>query len=272
MASQIIRNPALNEYVFTLLFELTPEQKKKLSRPFLKIAMSEIRSKNFSENSTLDEKVRLLTELGVGFSLVFMQDDLQSMNQLKIILKKYEEQRVASASKQLADVGIFVSSDKQVKHFLGLMADTISHRSYFLNLEYNRVGFHIEGWTKERGGNEKKEFEDTVRNSELIVKTFLNTIMNLQMVDSIVGVNEHQMKVLLYLYGYRHTYISKERMDDYFDGNMQKRTVTSSLKRLYLNNFIKKGWDISKKEYTITGTGIEIVNTFVQRVLKQNNT
>lgn len=267
----LVRNPALAEFIYDALYNLTVEQKKKLSKPFLYTAKSEIRSKNFAEYSTLDEKVRLLSELGYENAIVFFQDKLNSVNKLKVILEKYEKDNVASASKDIAALKVFVSSDKQVKWLLGLMADTISHKSYFLNMEFNRVGHHIKGWKPKIDTPGSREIIETIENADLVVKTILNANVSMSFVDSLTGVNSFQMKILLYLYPFRHTYISKNKIWDYFAGDFTKQKTTSCLKRLFLNNLVSKHADLDNLKYTITTAGIECVNIYVQRILKLND-
>lgn len=267
----LVRNPALNEFIFSIMYSLTWEQKKKLSKPFLYIAKSEVRTKNFAEFSTLDEKVRLLSELGFENALVFFQDKLNSVNALKVILEKYEKEKIASAAKDIAAIKVFVSSDKQVKWLLGLMSDTISHRSYFLNLEFNRAGYHIKGWKPKRDTIASRQLNETIESADLVANTILNSCVALSFVDGLIGVNSYQIKVLLYLYNYRHTYIEKQRIWDYFAGDFTKQKCTSTMKRLFLNNHVTKHADLSNLRYSISTSGIDCVNMFIQRVLKQNN-
>jgi hypothetical protein len=239
----LVRNPAFSEFIYDILYNLTYEQKKKLSKPFLYVAKSEIKSKNFAEFSTIDEKLRFLSELGYENSLIIFQDKLQNINNLKEILLKYNKNKASSATQDVAAMKLFACSDKQVKWLLSMMSDSISHKSYFLNID----------------------------NADLTIKLILNASTSLGYVDSLIGLNAYQIKILLYLYGYRHTYIDKTRIWDYFAGDMTKGKVTSALKRLFLNDYISKHIDWRTRKYSITGLGIESVNRYVKRILDQTN-
>lgn len=260
----------LNEFVWDLLYNITMEQKKGLSKPFLKILKSHIKCKNFAEFSTLDEKVRFFSEMGMDCSFVFFQDKIQSMNRLKVILEKYEENKQIAASKEITQLKVFVSSDKQVKWLLGLMADTIHHKSYFLNLEYNRTTYHVKKWDRNRHTPESKQLNDTIESADFLAKLFVSAFTTLGTVEGCLEVSQYDIKILLYLHGYRHTYLEKERIWDYFLGDMTKGKVTSSLKKLFLNEYIRKHADYKKLRYTITGSGIQMVNQFMNRILKSN--
>lgn len=267
----LVRNPALNEFIWTLLYNITPEQKKKLSSPFLRILKSSIKSKFFSEFSTLDEKVRLLSELGYENAIVFFEDKAKSVNALKVILQKYEDEKNVSASKDITQLRCFVSSDKQVKWLLSLMADSIHHKSYFLNLEYSRVSHHLKSWKPFRKSPSTAELSETIDSADLLAKTLLNAISIAEFSEGFMGVRPLDLKILLLLYGFRHTYVEKERIWDYFAGTTNKQRSTTSLKRLFANQLVSKHIDTKVLKYGITSTGIETVGNYMQRVLKQNN-
>lgn len=267
----LVHNPYLNEFVYDLLYNITPEQKKNLSKQFLSILKSNVKSKNFSDFSSLDEKVRFFSELGIESAIVFFQDKFNSVNALKKILEKYDDNKQAGASKEMTSLKIFVSSDKQVKFLLGMMSDTIMHRSYFLNQDFNKIGFHVKEWSKKLDSPASTEIKDAIENSDIISKTILNSCMSIKFVDGFIGIDEHSILVLLYLSGYRHTYVDKEFIWEYFVGVIPKGKVTTCIKRLFLDELIRKHVDYSNPRYTITSSGIEKVNQFRNRVIKQNN-
>lgn len=267
----LVRNPALNEWVWNILYNITPEQKAKLSAPYLRILKSSVRSKSFAEFSTLDEKVRLFSELGYDNALVFFEDKAKSVNALKVVLEKFEKDRVAAASKDISHMKVFVSSDKQIRWLLSIMADTIHHKSYFLNLELNRVGHHLKSWKSQRIAPSTKELSESLDNVDLLVSTLLNALFISDYVDGFLGLRPLDLKILLYLYGFRHTYIEKQRIWDYFAGASSKQRITASMKRLYMHEFVRKHIDLSLWRYSVTAKGIDSVNQYMQRVIKQNN-
>lgn len=266
----LVRNGALSEFVYDLLYNISDEQRKKLSKPFSLLCKSDTKARNFAEFSTLDEKVRLFNELGMDNALVFFQDKIKSVNRLKEILLKYEENKQAGAAKEIVALKVFVSSDKNVTWLLGLMADTIHHKSYFLNQQFNKIGYHIKEWSKKKEIAGSIELNEAVENSDLLVSLFLNSLENSGYAESYFGVRELDLKILMYLYGYRHTHIEKDRMRDFFGvGVRSKGKVTTSVKRLFNAGHIKKHTDYSVPKYTISSSGIKIVNQFVDKILTQ---
>lgn len=266
----LVRNAYLNEFVYDLLYNITQEEKKNLSKPFLHILKSSVKCKNFAEFSTLDEKVRFFSELGKECVMLFLNDPVNSVNGLKKVLEKYEDGKQVGASKELVKLKVFVSSDKHVKFFSGLMADTIMHKSYFLNLELNKTAFHIKSWPKLINTPDSEELKDSIDSADVVTKNILSSLISIRLINSLVGIDELSMMILLYLYGYRHTYIEKERIWSYFVGGITKGKITTSIKRLFLNQYIRKHVDYKHPKFTITSSGLLLVNQFRERVIKQN--
>lgn len=267
----LIRNPALNEWVWNILYNITPEQKKKLSTTFLTILKSSVKAKSFAEFSTIDEKIRLFSELGYDNALVFFEDKAKSVNGLKVVLEKFEKDRQAAASREISQLKIFVSSDKQVKWLLGIMADTIHHKSYFLNLELERVGHHLKSWKAQRVAPSTKQLSDALENSDLIAKTLLNGLLVSDLSQAFLSMKPLDLKILLFMYGQRHTYIEKEKVWDHLVGTTSKARTTASMKRLFAASYLAKHVDLSLGRYSITAKGIESVNMYMERVLKLNS-
>lgn len=266
----LVRNPALNEWVWNILYNITPEQKQKLSAPFLRILKSSVKAKSFAEFSTIDEKIRLFSELGYDNALVFFEDKAKSVNSLKVVLEKFEKDRQAAASKEISHMKVFVSSDKQIRWLLSIMADTIHHKSYFLNLELNRVGHHLKSWKSQRVAPSTKVLSDTLENVDIIVNVLLNALFIEDYVQGFLGIKALDLKILLYFYPLRHTYIEKPKVWDYFAGSMSKQLITASMKRLFASGFLTKHIDLSLGRYSISAKGIDTVNQYMQRVIKNS--
>lgn len=266
----LVRNPALNEWVWNILYNITPEQKQKLSAPFLRILKSSVRSKSFAEFSTIDEKIRLFSELGYDNAIVFFEDKAKSVNALKVVLEKFEKDRQAAASKDISHMKVFVSSDKQIRWLLSIMADTIHHKSYFLNLELNRVGHHLKSWKSQRVAPSTKELSESLDNVDLVVSTLLNALFIEDYVEGFLGIRALDLRVLLYLFPMRHIYVEKQKVWDFFAGATSKQRITASMKRMYSTGFLTKHIDLSLGRYCITAKGIDTVTQYMQRVIKQN--
>ncbi len=262
-------NPYLSEYVYDLLWNITPEVKKKLSRKYWHLTTSSTRARNFADFSTLEEKMRLFSELDVEHALVFMQGKIKNTDSLKKVLAMYESDKQAGAAKEISALKVFVSADKELSFLLSLMSQTIHYRSYFLNQQLNKTSYHIKNWNKNQISNEGQELREAIEGSSIIDRTMLNCTINMDLVQGLFSVNPLDMKLLLYLNQFKHTYIEKEIVVEFFVG-YNKKKVSTSLKRLKLGGFIRNHVDLTNLKYTLTQTGVKTVGDFRSLILKNN--
>ena len=107
-----LQNPILNDFVYTVLYNSSYEQKRGLEGKFLKAAMSEKSAKAFSSHSSTDEKNLILSHFGFEYFTVIAKRGL-SLEKMKDILLKFESNKKVAALKDLAEEGLIVTSDKE---------------------------------------------------------------------------------------------------------------------------------------------------------------
>lgn len=266
----ISANPYLSEYVYDLVWNLTADNKKKLSSRYWKLFQSSVRARNFADFSTLEEKMRLFSELEIDYALVISKEKLQNSEGLKRVMQMYQEDLQAGAVKEISRLKTFVVSARETAFLLSIMSQTIHHKDYFLNQQLNKTAYHIKKWKKDAISPEGEEIRDAINSVDIIDRTLMNCAMNLDLVQTILGVHPLDMKILLYLNKYRHKYISKEEVIEDF-GGYNKKKISISLKRLLLNNYTKKYPDVLHMKYTLSHIGITAVGNFRNLILKHNN-
>lgn len=260
-------NPFLNEYVYSCLKNVSHEQRSKLSNATLRILSSSTKARNFCINSSEAEKKRVLTELGFTWGMIIMPSNVNTVNELKKLLVKAEEGRTAAGMEHLVKEKIFITTDKQTQYILGLAAQTIAHSNYFLNLDLIRTGQILRNWKKKISDGKSEEMQEAEQFASLIDKAFLNAFMLYHHSEGFLGVRENEFLILQYMCDQRHLYMTKERLQDHFTGVLTTRMVTSALKRLDSGMYIRKNFGTKIIKYTITGSGIELVCRFRNRVL-----
>ena len=209
-------NPYLSEYVYDLLWNITDEDRRKLPRKYWRLLSSSTRARNFADFSTLEEKMQLFSALNMEYGIVFCQNKFNNVAVLKQILSKYQADRSAGAVKDITGLKIFVSADKEMSFLLSLISQTIHHKSYFINQQYNKVGFSVKEWDKTKTTIEGAEFKDAIENCDIIDKTLLNCMVNADNAPDLLGLTSFDVKTLLYLNQFRHSYIEREAVADYF--------------------------------------------------------
>lgn len=265
-SKNIYRNPFLDEFIYTCLYNITPEQKKKLSAATLKIISTSTRAKNFCINGTELEKKILLTELGFNWSLVISPKGVDSVNALKQMMKKVEEGRVNEGIQRLINEQIFITTDRETAYYLGLAASTISHKNYFLNTDLLKTGHALKKWSKRVETDIEADALQANEDAKLIDRCISNSVSLSRLSQGLLGISERDLMVLLYLADNKHFYIDKQRVVSNFVGVFKTAGVNGALKTLFANNYIRKGISASVK-YQISSSGLTLIARFRERVI-----
>lgn len=266
---EIIRNPFLNSVMYDLCYNLPDEIKKGLSIYYRRILFSERKTRGFCENSSIDTKLKFFHAIGMSNALTIFPDKTKSGVALKEILKKYEQQRIAAAQKEHAMLGVYVTTDKETSYLLGLMGQNINSKSFLLNLDYNKTGYHIKQWDKKLNSQPHNQLLEATENAGIVANTIFNAFLGMDAVITLFGINQVDLQIVLYFFTQKEKYLSKEMVWDKFEGYVQKKRTTMSLKRLLENEYLRKNFDLSK--YTITSKGIDLIHAYMKRILKVNN-
>lgn len=265
-STTIIRNPILNDFVYTVLYNASYEQKRGLMGKYMKASMNQKAARTFVAHSTRDEKEYVLSHLGFEFFYVVAKRGM-TMSSMRDVLSKFDNKKQISAIKDIADAGLFVMSDRDFLRLLGFMAKTIHHPSYFLNLEIKRQGYNIQNWSKRANIQEDFQVRETDECSRIYAKTICNSALAMDFVPGIYGITKTSMKVLLYLYSYGGTQISYDSIFGHFAGAIVKTEFGYSLKELLGGELIMR---IEDRVYTISGAGIKVVDRYMSHVSKLN--
>lgn len=267
----IIRNPFLNAVMYDMCYSLPEEVRTGLSIYYRRILVSERKTKNFCENSSIDTKLKFFHAIGLSNAITIFPDQSKSGSSLKTILKKYDNEKLAAAQKEHATLGVYITTDRETSFLLGLMGQNINTKSFLLNLDFNKTAYHIRQWGKKMETPMHKELLDTVENSNVVSKTILNAFLNLDATITLYGVNQNDLQILLYFFTNKDFYISKTNVWDRFEGYIPKSKATTSIKRLLLNEYLNKNLDWKVLKYTISSKGIDLINMFIKKILKENN-
>lgn len=271
MPKTYLKTPLLNEYMYDLCYNLPTDVIKTLPIRYRRILHSEKATKNLCIKSTIDEKLQFFYYIGLTNALTIFPETIKGKNQVKEFFKKYDEEKLASVKKDHAVLNIYVSTDRETSHLMGLMGMTISDKGFALNYDYNKTSYHLKGWGKKLESTEINELNDTVESADLVAKTMLNTANSLDLSDILHGVKSNDLKVLLFLFLRRGKYTIVEKIWEYFLTYTNKRVITSCIKRLLLNEYLQKHIDWRTPSYVLSAKGINLVYDFMKRILKQNN-
>lgn len=266
----ISANPYLSEYVYDLLWNVTAENKLKLSRKYWCLMVSSIRARNFADFSTLEQKMELFSELGISYAFIISPEKFDNKGGLKKIMQLYNQDKTAGAVKKASELKTFVVTERDTAFFLSLLSQTIHHSGYFLNQQLNKTIYHIKNWKKNEISPEAVKFRESIDAADTIDRMLYNCAVNIDFVPAILGIKPLDLKILLYMNQFRHRYVPKEEVQADFS-SYNKKHVATSLNKLLLNNYLMKHQKSVEQIYTISTAGIRAVGTFREIILKQNN-
>lgn len=257
----ILIDPILNDFVYSLLYGASYEEKRGLRGKYLRAAMSGETAKRFCSSSTREEKEYLLAHFGVQSFYVICKKGV-TLQKMKEVLAKFDEGKKVPALRDMAEAGIFVTSDKEFIRMLGFMSQSIHHHSFFLNLEFQRQGYHIQKWKKHNTDNGDMAARETDESARLLATTMLNACVAMDYVPGSMGMTDTEMKLLLYLYPLSHTYVKDDVLYGRFAGAFNRTKYRYAMKALIKAEYIVQVGKRERREVTISGAGIAQVNNF----------
>lgn len=265
-STTIVRSPILNDFIYTILFNASYQQKRGLLGKYMKAAMNQRSAKKFVAHSTRDEKEYIMSHFGFEFYYVVARRGT-TYESMKAILEKFDNNKTFPAMSDIAKEGLFVMGNTEFLRMLGLMSKTIHHPTYFMNLEFQKQGYNIQHWGKRVNIDEDLQARETDEFSRMFAQTCINASLAIDSAASSLGVNKTTIKILLYLYYTKAVELSKDQLYAYFSGNMKKTEFNYGMKELIGGQLVTA---FKKDRVSISGEGMRSVNNYLGLVNKMN--
>lgn len=263
--SNTINDPFLNQFVYDCLWLATKEQRQNLKGKEIRPLKSSKIARNFAANSNLEEKIALLSRLGISFFFGFGTMDNQVLTDLH---KKYKEDKLIPAVKELIDRRVFVVTSKEVMMYMGLMASNVHSDSYVMNRNYLKMGYHINHWKKDEISPVDDAVNDSMTAAREISKIMIHSILLSNYGDEFGGLNEVGICILLFLFSKKGFDCPEIDIKNLIEPLYNPQKTTLSIKKCIDNKFIMKSLkNIKKPAYRITDLGVQAAMKFQARVL-----
>jgi hypothetical protein len=254
----------LNDFIYTILFNASAEDKKGLSGKYLSACENIKATKKFIDSATREEKEFLLAQFGYQF-FYFISPYRPS----NTTLKEYIERggyKITDIKKE----GLYVHSDRELMHLVGLTCKSVHNPSYSMNLELMRQSYHVKKWS--RAVPVKDPTGDVAEADSVLMRTLLSATITMNYQAGITGLSDIQCQILLYLYVNRNKERSMSDLDDVFSGYKGRYTPSgfkTAINSLVLNQYIQRS--AVDKTLTITSLGIKKCQEYRDSVLINNN-
>lgn len=254
----------LNDFIYTVLFNASPEDKKGLHGKYLAACENEKTAKKFLETATREEKEYLMSQFGYQF--YYLISPYKPSNTTLKDLIETDGYKITVFKKG----GLYVHSDKDMMHLMGLTCKSIHTPSYSMNLELMRQSYHVKKWS--RTVPVKDQSSEAAEADSVLMRTLLSATITMNYQAGITGLSDMQMNIIIYLYLNRNKERSISDLNDLFSGYKGRYTPAgfkTAINSLVLNQYIQKS--AVNKNLTITSLGIKKCQEYRDSVLVNNN-
>lgn len=265
----LINDPLISEFLFDVIWAATQKDKAKLSERQLRNITTVKRAKRYSSYTTLDEKLIMLSKLGVSFALTVFRTKTHSPKQLKELFEKYKANLDEDAVTDVLKSGLALTTDREIQCFSNLLGALCHSDTYMLNRDFYKAGLHAQRW-KDTPHPTTENVREAMADFEVVNKMFLKFSLFLKHIKGVTNIGDVDFNILMFLFTKRNTYAHRKEIDIYFKPNYKPALIAAALKRLLENVLIEKSpMTLLRDSYMITGTGIEEIMTAHKRTLNE---
>lgn len=209
MIPRICVNPFLNEFLYNVLYHATISEKKEIPKRYAKKIKTSSAAQKFVNTSYIEEKLEVLTALGVGWTLVFYDKKKNKAKSITKIFESCTKDNQKDYIKLAMEQGVYLMTDRHMIMYQGLMADQTNHAIFSQSLLLSKAGYHTGKWRKTINSGETQTAKEHLEVAPYLAETILNTAIGLEYVEGTAGVTKNDFKILCYLYTVHHRYVSQ---------------------------------------------------------------
>ena len=254
----------LNDFIYTIIFNASTEDKKGLHGKYLNACENEKSAKKFIETATREEKEYILSQFGYQFYYL-----ISPYKPSNTTLKEAMETNGYKIT-ELKKEGLYIHSDKELMHLMGLTCKSVHTPSYAMNMELMRQSYHVKKWSRSVPG--KDQSGEVSEADSVLMRTLLSATITMNYQAGITGLSDVQIQILLLLYINRSKTGSFEDVNELFAGYKGRYNPSgfkSAINSLIINQYIQKS--AVDKNLTITSLGIKKCQEYRDAVLVNNN-
>lgn len=267
-----INDPHFNEFVYHCIVSSGSDARNKLPVKYLKYLHSRKSIKSFCVTALFEEKIEVLSWLGIEFAMFFARPEQLDETYLKEAYEFLDNENKgvdSDVSQKLIKNKQFVITNRTLMMGLAILGQHTHHNTFMINREYALIADEIRNFgsaDKAKGKND--EMMDALIDNKLLAKFVLDVHASKGMKDILRDYNEADLCALIYLYlrssGTTTLFIDERDIYDYFryTGFNIGRFMPALIK-LRKQNDVNRVGRYKDWKFAITASGIQTVNTYV---------
>lgn len=257
-----VRHPALDELVYTVLYEMPYEIVRQMEPKIRKACWNEKGARKFARTCTREEAEYVMAMAGMEFFYIVAPKNLKR-NMLVDLVTMYAKNQRGKALDHIASNHIFVNSESSLMRTLSMVASSMGNPNYFLNVELIRAGQNLKKWRKRNISQEALLIREAEESASKLAASNLNAILVCKGAEHRFKMSELQVTLMLKLYS-DYGSVEYEKLVKEFRHAYSAIAIKGELNNLIDSHFVTRSLSDSSSSYKITGLGIkratEIVN------------
>lgn len=265
----VLNDPFFNEFVYHCIVSSPAEFRNKLPTNYLKHTTSKERIKRFSDKASLEQKIEMLSRLGVGFASFFSIPEHLSSEELREAYKNYKESNNYDSVNDMIKKRQFVFCSRDVMAILGIMGQNCHSNTYMINREYSTIATEIKNFAEVKKVKDREIVKQVMEDNKMIIKLMMFNLQNQSFVDSMTGYKAIDLMILMFLFlrmdGTTTIFTPLKKIQTHFKNEFSAMAVSNALRGLYKSLHVERF--PARYDYAITGLGIQVLFSYITRIV-----
>lgn len=265
----VLNDPFFNEFVYHCIVSSSIELRNKLPTAYLRHTTTKVKIKRFSEKASLEQKIEMLSRLGVSFSAFFSVPEHLTTDELRQSYQNYKAGENYDSLNDMIKKRQFVFCSRDIMAILGIMGQICHSNTYMINREYSSIATDIANFGDTKKVRDREILRQVMEDHKMIVKFLLFNLTNQSFVDSQTGYKAVDLMVLMFLFlrmdGNTTTFTSCKKIQEYFKNIYTARIISTVLRVLHKNMHIERF--PGRMDYGISALGIQALHSYISRLV-----
>lgn len=271
-----ITDPAFCEFVFHCMQNVSKDVLLELSPAELRWFDSKIKMRRFADKETLEKRLLLLARMGVSYTVVLAADKSKASTILEKTIPdtfRIVKDR-AALIKQMHKDDVFVFGSREVSMITHMAAQNSHAEVYILDPVYAEMSRKVNDAIV-RSEYINKDIKEAIKGFDEIARIAVASILTVETVPGILGINQEQLNMLLVMLPLRGNYVTIDTLCTLLHQTRRTRNgvakSATNLTKLGYIAAIHDGQTGRKRttEYTIMEPGINAAVKWLKYMLKQ---
>lgn len=268
----LISLPVFNEFVFFCMKNASPEQKARLNPMELRPFHTVRKMRDFADNESTERKLLLLARLGRSFAVMIHSDKTELEEVFDGVDTQYHYAgKRAKVIKLMQEQECFFFGSREAMMSAHMAAQNSHSGTFVLDSSYFKL--HQKFADIYEFGSDQVAMRRSLDTMDDMAKMALGTLNAHDVVKSLTGMNDYEMRILLACMPHRNSFVSLDTIKAavYESARSQgiKQICFGLAKRGYLSEMKGKEEKARTWNFTIMEKGIDAVAVYLKYIHKK---